>query len=306
MENMFDMIVIGGGAGGYTAALYAARAGLSVIVIDKAMAGGQMLLTQDIDNYPGFANGVDGFTLSDQFKKQAERFGALSKMTTVKSVELNADTKVIHCEAGDYFAKTVVIASGAIARPLGLDHEAELLGKGVSYCGTCDGMFYRNKKVVVVGGGNTAAEDALLLARVASDVTLIHRRDQLRAEHIYDVALRKEEKVKFAWDSVVDEILFDDKVKGVRVRNVKTNEISEIECEGLFISVGRIPVTDYLQDQITLDGGYVKAGDDTLTNIPGVFAVGDVRTKEVRQVVTAAADGAVAVHHAQNYLAKQS
>jgi thioredoxin reductase (NADPH) len=305
LNKIYDMVVIGGGPAGYTSALYAARAGLSVLVLEKLSAGGQMALTHQIDNYPGFESGIDGFTLADKMKNQAERFGAESKFAEVKELNLLATPKEIKTAKDTYFAKTVVVAMGANPRELGVDNETALVGRGVSYCAACDGMFYRGKTVAVVGGGDTAAVDALLLSRVAKKVVIIHRRDSLRATKIYHEPLFNAENIEFKWDSVVTEILFDDKVKGLKLKNLKNDEISEVAVDGVFVSVGRIPATDLLKGQIELDnGGYVIAGEDTKTNIEGVFAVGDIRTKDLRQVVTAVADGAVAVHSAEEYLAK--
>jgi thioredoxin reductase (NADPH) len=304
-SHLYDMIIVGGGPGGYTAALYAARAGLDALIIEKLSAGGQMAQTHQIDNYPGFESGIDGFTLADKMKNQAERFGAESKFAEVKELNLLATPKEIKTAKDTYFAKTVVVAMGANPRELGVDNETALVGRGVSYCAACDGMFYRGKTVAVVGGGDTAAVDALLLSRVAKKVVIIHRRDSLRATKIYHEPLFNAENIEFKWDSIVTEILFDDKVKGLKIKNVKNDEISEVAVDGVFVSVGRIPATDLLKGQIELDnGGYVIAGEDTKTNIEGVFAVGDIRTKDLRQVVTAVADGAVAVHSAEEYLAK--
>ncbi len=304
-NHVFDMIVIGGGPGGYTAALYAARAGLDVVLLEKQYAGGQMTQTHQIDNYPGYPDGIDGYTLADNMRRQAERFGAQSVYTEVVSTDLQADPKTVETVSGEYRARTVVIASGADPRRLGLDGEDALVGRGVAYCAACDGMFYRGKNVVVVGGGNTAAGDALLLSRVASHVTLIHRRDTLRAEKVYHEPLMAAENVTFAWNSTVDAILHDERVTGVRIRNTVTGEMSEIPCDGVFVSIGRKPASAFLGGQAELDeSGYIIADETTETSIPGVYAVGDVRTKALRQIVGAVADGAMAVHAAQEYLAR--
>ena len=304
---MYDMIIIGGGPGGYTAALYAARAGLQVLLLEKLSAGGQMALTHTIDNYPGFQDGIDGFTLGQQMKQQAERFGAKSKYATVKKVDLQADPKVVETGSGTFYGKTVVIATGAGPRELGLPNEKELVGRGIAYCAACDGMFYRGKTVVVVGGGNSAAADALLLSRMAKKVILVHRRDTLRATKIYHEPLLKAENVEFRWNSVVEELLHGQKVTGVRLRNTVSGEETLVEADGVFISIGRKPATELVSGQLVLDeNGYVVAGEDTQTNIAGVYAVGDVRTKQLRQIVTAVADGAVAVHMAEEYLASRS
>lgn len=304
-NKIYDMIIIGGGPAGYTAALYAARAGLCALVLERLAPGGQMALTHQIDNYPGFPDGVDGFTLADSMKNQAERFGVQTKLAEVKSLSLLENPKLIKTANESFLAKTVVLAMGANPRELGAQNETELVGRGVSYCAACDGMFYRGKTVAVVGGGDTAAVDALLLSRVAKKVVIIHRRDTLRATKIYHEPLLKAENVEFCWDSVVTELLHDEKISGVRLRNVKTGDFSEIAVDGVFVSVGRKPATELLQGQIELDeSGYVIAGENTKTNIDGVFAVGDIRTKSLRQVVTAVADGAVAVHSAEEYLSK--
>ena len=298
------MIIIGGGPAGYTAALYAARAGLDTLVLERLSAGGQMALTHQIDNYPGFEDGIDGFSLADKMKKQVERFGAKSKTAEVFRLDLTAEPKRIETASEIFLSRTVVLATGANPRELGVEKESELVGRGVAYCAACDGMFYRGKTVIVVGGGNTAAADALLLSRIAEKVILVHRRDTLRATKIYHEPLMQAENVEFRWNSTVKELLHEAKITGVRLSDVNTGEESTIACDGVFVSVGRKPATEFLGGQVELDGnGYVVAGEDTKTNIPGVFAVGDIRTKELRQIVTAVADGAVAVHEAEKYLA---
>lgn len=304
MMLICDMIVIGGGPGGFTAALYGARAGLSVLVLEKLSAGGQMALTHSIDNYPGFDEGIDGFELGQKMQQGAVRFGAEIKMSEVTSVDLHARPKVVHTDSGSYYGKTVVISTGAEPRTLGIPNEAERTGRGVHYCAACDGMFYRGKTVVIVGGGNSAAAEALVLSRVAKKVVLVHRRDTLRAEKASAAALKKAKNVEFTWDSEVIELLGDGKVSGIRVKNLKSGEETDIPCDGLFISIGRKPATELVKDQLKLDnGGYIVAGDDTCTSVPGVFAAGDVRTKAVRQIVTATADGAAAAYAAERFLA---
>ena len=307
MEQIYDLIVIGGGPGGYTAALYGARAGLSTLILEKLSAGGQMALTHQIDNYPGFPEGIDGFELAESMQQQAERFGAVTEYAEVYGVDLQSKPRVIETSEGKFLGRTVIIATGAGPRELGVPGEKELIGRGVNYCAACDGAFYKGKTVVVVGGGNTAAADAMLLSRVAKKVILVHRRDSLRATKIYHEPLMKAENVEFAWNSQVAEILHDRKVSGVILKDVHSGALRQIDCDGIFVSVGRKPVTEFLGDQLELDkGGYILAGESTKTNIPGVFAVGDVRTKFLRQVVTAVADGAVAVHMAEEYLAEQA
>ena len=304
VKPIYDMIIIGGGPGGYTAALYAARAGLNTLVLEKLSAGGQMALTHQIDNYPGFEDGIDGFELGEKMQRQAERFGAQTEYAEVFRVDLTAQPKMVETSEGIFRGRTVVLATGANPRELGVDGEAALVGRGVAYCAACDGMFYRGKTVVVVGGGNSAAADALLLSRIAKKVILVHRRDSLRATKVYHQPLLQAENVEFAWNSQVVELLHGEKLTGVRIRDVHTGEEQEIACDGLFVSVGRKPATAFLEGQVALDeNGYIIAGESTQASIPGVYAVGDLRTKALRQVVTAVADGAMAVHAAEEYLA---
>ena len=302
--HVYDMIVVGGGPGGYTAALYAARSGLDTLVLEKLSAGGQMALTEAIDNYPGFEEGIDGFTLAEKMQRQAERFGAKSEYAEVERVDLAASPKVLETSAGVFYGRTVVLATGAGPRELGLANEAALTGRGVAYCAACDGMRYRGRTVVVVGGGNSAAGDALALSRVAKKVILVHRRDSLRATKVYHEPLMRAENIEFRWNSAVTELLGGDRLTGVRLRDLRTGEETQLDCDGVFISVGRKPATELVQGQLELDrGGYIVADETTKTSLPGVYAVGDVRTKPLRQVVTAVADGAMAVHMAEEYLA---
>ena len=302
--DVYDMIVVGGGPGGYTAALYAARAGLDTLVLEKLSAGGQMALTEEIDNYPGFEDGIDGFTLAEKMQQQAERFGAKSEYAQVERMDLTAVPKVLETSEGTFYSRTVVLSTGANPRELGLPNEAALTGRGVAYCAACDGMRYKGKTVVVVGGGNSAAADAMLLSRIAKKVILVHRRDTLRATKIYHQPLMQAENLEFRWNSIVTQLLHEDNVTGVKLKNVNTGEETTVPCDGLFISVGRKPATELVQGQLELDrSGYVVADETTKTSLPGVYAVGDVRTKPLRQVVTAVADGATAVHMAEEYLA---
>lgn len=306
MKQRYDVVIIGGGPGGYTAALYAARAGLSVVVLEKLSAGGQMALTDQIDNYPGFESGIDGFLLGEKMQQQAERFGAVTELADVLSVRLSETEKEIETSEGTFLGSAVIFATGANPKTLGLPKEQELIGKGVNYCAACDGTFYKGKTVVVVGGGNSAAADALLLSRIAQKVIVVHRRDALRATKIYHQPLLQASNVEFQWNSTVTELIHSEKLTGVRIANVHTGEQTHIPCDGIFVSIGRTPATDLVKGQLILDdSGYIIADESTKTNIPGVFAVGDVRTKAVRQVVTAVSDGAVAAHHAEEYLAEQ-
>ena len=303
MAHIYDMLIVGGGPGGYTAALYAARSGLDVIVLEKLSAGGQMALTAHIDNYPGFDETVDGFTLGEKMRSAAERFGAKTELAEVYKLELSGEIKTAETSEGIFQGRTVVFATGANPRNLGVSDEQALIGRGINYCAACDGMFYRNKTVAVVGGGNTAAAEALHLSRIAKKVILIHRRDSLRATKIYHEPLTKAENIEFKWNSAVTKLLHGEKLTGIVLKDVNTGEESEISVDGVFVSIGRVPATTLVKDQLELDeSGYIKADETTRTNIPGVFAVGDVRTKALRQIVTATSDGAMAAHFAEEYL----
>lgn len=299
------MIVVGGGPGGYTAALYAARAGMQVAVVEKLAAGGQMAQTHQVDNYPGFEDGIDGIDLADKMQDQAHRFGAETIYAQVEHLELEAVPKTVHTDQGDYFAKTVVIATGANPRKLGLPMEQEFTGRGVHYCAACDGMFYRGNTVVVVGGGNTAAADALALSRIAQKVYVVHRRDTLRATKLYHKPLLEAKNVEFLWNSAITALEGDGRLSGVVVKDLQNGQERFLEVNGLFVSIGRVPATALVEGQLQLDqAGYIQAGEDTESSLPGVYAVGDVRSKQVRQIVTAVADGAVAAHAAESYLAQ--
>ncbi len=303
MNKVYDMIIIGGGPGGYTAALYAARAGLDTVVLEKLSAGGQMALTTQIDNYPGFPEGVDGFQLGEDMRTGAERFGAKTVYAEVFEADLKKEPKEIRTSDGTFYGKTVVIATGANPRELGVEGEQALVGKGVNYCAACDGMFYKGKTVAVIGGGNTAAAEAMHLSRICQKVYLIHRRDTLRATQIYHAPLENAENVEFRWNSRVTRLVHEDRLTGIEIADVHTDGRQEIPLDGIFVSIGRRPNTDLVAGQLQLDeSGYIIADESTRTNIPGVFAVGDVRTKAVRQIVTAVADGTVAAHQAQQYV----
>ena len=305
MERSYDVMIVGGGPAGYTAALYCARSGLKTVVLEKLSAGGQIALTEWVDNYPGFDEGIDGFSLGQKMQAGAGRFGAVTELAEVQALELTGSIKRAVTDQGVFEAKVVMLATGATPRPLGVAGEEQWLGRGIHYCAACDGMFYRGKTVAVVGGGNTAAADALLLSRVAKEVHVIHRRDTLRATKVYHQPLMEAENVIFHWDSQVESLLTGDTFQGVRLRNKKTGEVSDLSCDGVFVSIGRQPATELVTGQVELDkAGYVVADETTRTNLPGVFAIGDVRTKALRQVVTAAADGAVASYYADEYLAE--
>lgn len=306
MSHVYDTLIIGGGPAGYTAALYATRAGMDTAILERMSPGGQMALTDIIDNYPGFPEGVDGITLGMNMQMQAERFGAQTIYEDVVSVDFtDPSVKTVRTADNTYLARTVILATGANPRELGLEKERALTGKGVHYCAHCDGRFYKGKTVAVVGGGNSAVSDALYLSRVTEKVYVIHRRDSLRATKIYHEPLMKAENVEFVWNSEVTEILSDGRVTGVTVKNREDGSERRLDFSGLFVSIGRSPATDFLRGSVELDEyGYIVADESTRTSIPGVFAVGDVRTKALRQVVTAVADGATAIHYAEEYLAE--
>lgn len=303
-EKIYDVLVVGGGPGGYTAALYCARAGLSVAVLEQLAPGGQMATTELVENYPGFPEGIDGFELGDAMRRGAERFGAETVLAETLRAELTGTPKRLETSAGTYLGRTVVIATGAKPRTLGVDREEELRGRGVTYCATCDGMFFRNKEVVVVGGGNSAVADALVLAKLCKKVTLVHRRDSLRAPKT-SLASLESAGVEIAWNSVVTELLGQQRLEGVTLRDVVTGECRKVDCEGLFVAAGRVPDTALFRVELEVDEqGYLVAGETTQTRLPGVYAVGDVRQKPLRQIVTATADGAVAAHFIEEYLAE--
>ena len=301
-EKEYDVVIVGGGPGGYTAALYAARSGFSVLVLEKLSPGGQMATTEQIDNYPGFEDGIDGYTLATKMKKGADRFGVETAFAQVDEMELTANPKKLITSEGEVLGRTVILAMGASPRELDVPGEQEMRGRGVAYCAACDGMMYKNKTVVIAGGGNTAAADAILLSKICKEVHLVHRRDQLRASRIYIEPLNNS-NIIFHWNTRITGVLHEKKVIGAKLEDVNTKEVSYRPCDGIFVAVGRVPDTAILEGQVTLDShGYIQADETTRTNIPGVFAVGDVRTKPMRQIITAASDGAVASKYAEEFL----
>ena len=298
----YEVLIVGGGPAGYTAALYAARSGRRTAVVEKLSPGGQMATTSTIDNYPGFPDGVDGFELGEKMEAQARKYGVQTIYAEVTGAELAAVPKVLITSEGELTADAVIIATGAYPRQLGLPGESELWGRGIAYCAACDGMGYRGKVVAVNGGGNTAVEDAIYLSKLCKKVYLIHRRDSLRASAVYHKAL-EEAGVEIIWNSRVTALRKEKRLTGIELENVATGERSELACDGLFVAVGRVPDTAIFAGQVETDkAGYLTADESCRTSIPGVFAAGDVRTKALRQVITAAADGAVAAHYAELYL----
>ena len=302
-QKKYDAIIVGGGPGGYTAALYCARAGLNALVLEMMAPGGQMTTTNLIDNYPGFNDGIGGFELGEKMKAGAERFGVKTEFAEVTELQLSKMPKQIVTANGIYEADAIILATGTTPRTLDLPEESELRGRGISYCATCDGMFFKNKTVLVVGGGDSAAADALVLAKLCKKVYLVHRRDSLRASASYWNPLNSADNIEFIWNAQVTKLLHENVITGAELTDKVTGERTELACDGIFVAIGRLPNTSLVQGQINLDAsGYILADETTKTNIPGVFAVGDVRTKPLRQIVTAAADGAVASMFAEEYL----
>lgn len=299
-DNKYDFVTIGGGPAGLTAAIYAGRGLLKTLVIEKLMMGGQATITHMIDNYPGFPEGITGPDLMEKFEQQAKRFGTEFKLATVDKISMDGNMKVLKLGNEEIRAKTVLICTGAEPRRLNVPGETKLTGKGVSYCATCDGAFFRDAVIAVVGGGDSSVKEAIYLTKFASKVYVIHRRDELRAEKITAEQAFANEKIEFVWDSIVEEINGDHAVTSLKVKNVKDGSTSELEVEGAFIYVGMVPNTDFLKGFVELDeGGYIVADHDTHTKVTGVFAAGDVRRKLSRQVATAVGDGATAAMAAE-------
>jgi len=304
-EFMHDVIIVGGGPAGYTAALYCARAKLDTLLIEKMFSGGQMATTYMMENYPGFEEPISGPDLAVRMEKQARKFGAIVQNDDVIKLDLEGKIKIVTTKNTSYQSKTVILCMGASPRELGLPREREMRGRGVSYCATCDGAFFRNGTVAVVGGGDTAAEDAIYLSRLCEKVYLVHRRDKLRAIMTLQHEVFNNKRIEPVLDSVVDEIIGETEVKGIWVRNVKTGERKELEVEGIFIAIGVAPNTELVKDRLLLnEDGYIITDERMRTNIPGVFAAGDLRDKVLRQVITAASDGAVAAYSAERYISE--
>ena len=308
MSETYDVVIVGSGPAGYTAALYAARANLDVLLFQGFEVGGQLMLTSDVENYPGYRDGVMGPDMMDDFEAQAARFGAKMRPQNVERVDFSGRPFRLWAEDEDepVFARAVVIATGAKAKWLGLPGEERLMGRGVSGCATCDGFFFKDKRVAVVGGGDTAMEEALFLTKFAAEVLLIHRRDQFRASKIMLDRAQKNPKITFITDTVIQDVLGEDSVEGVTIKNLKTGEEREVQVDGFFAAIGHAPATGIFEDQVEMDGGgYILQKENTMTSVPGVFAAGDVSDKRYRQAVTAAGDGCRAAIDAERWLEEQ-
>lgn len=298
---MKDLIIIGAGPSGLSAAVYAGRAQLDTLLIEKNFHGGQMLNTNEVENYPGILE-TTGPELSITMYEHAKKFGIEPTIEEVFKIEVDGKIKRVVTNVNTYETKSIILSMGAKPRELGLHNERDLWGRGISYCAICDGGFFRDKSVAIIGGGDTAVEDALYMSRIAKKVYLIHRRDELRAQKILQEQLFKASNVEILWDTVVEELIAEDVLTGLKLKNKKNNQLNEIEVNGTFIAVGTIPITDLVKEVVELDAqGYVIAGEDCATSVPGIFAAGDIRQKRLRQIITAAADGAVAVYEAEKY-----
>lgn len=302
MEKIYDVIIIGAGPAGMTSSIYASRANLDVLMVEKKYPGGQMLSTAEIENYTGYEN-ITGPDLSEKMFEHSKKFGTDFVFGEIKKVKIENNIKILEISGKTYKAKSIIIATGTQARLLGIEGEKEFTSKGVSYCAVCDGAFFKGKNVVVIGGGDSAIEESLYLANLVNKVTVVHRRDELRAQKILQDRVFKKKNIEFCWDSIPVKINGEKKVTGIEVKNVKTNEIKKIEAEGIFIYIGMIPQTEVFKDLNILDEkGYVIADENMLTSVEGVFVAGDVRQKEIRQVVTATSDGAIAAQSAYKYI----
>ena len=306
MPENFDTVIVGGGPAALSAAIYAGRAEMKTLILERLYLGGQVATTFKIDNYPGFPDGVEGPELISRMEVQAKRFGAEFRNEEVTRIDLEGDLKVITTSENVYRCPTVILSMGADPRKLGIPGEKELRGRGVSYCGTCDAPFFRGKKVVVVGGGDAALSEALHVSRFAGEILLVHRRDQFRAEKIYQNQVRQDPRIKLVLDTVVEKINGKERVEGVDVRNVKTGRADVIPCDGVFIFIGNVPNTHFLCNVFPMDcGGHIETDVNMMTKVPGIFAVGDLRKYSYRQVATAVGEGATAAIAAEHWIARK-
>ena len=306
-SDIYEVIIVGGGPAGLTAGLYSSRAGLTSCLIEKGIFGGQITYAERVENFTGFPEGISGLELGEKMHEQARKHGLKTLAAEVTGLEIRGALKIIKTTEGDYAGKVVIMAGGAVRRKLGVEGESRLTGRGVSYCAVCDGAFFRDQKVAVVGGGDTAITEALHLAKFASKITIIHRRNQFRAGHILQEKLQSEPKIDFLWDTTVSAIEGTDMVEGIKLLNVKTGQRSIMEVSGVFVSVGTNPDTDYVKGILPLDeSGYIITNEKMETPIPGVLAAGDIRHNSARQAITAAGDGATAAIYAQKYLTEST
>ena len=301
--DIYEVIIVGGGPAGLTAGLYSSRAGLTSILIEKGIFGGQITYAEHVENFTGFPEGISGQELGEKMHEQARKHGLKILTAEVTGLEMQGAMKLVKTTEGDYTGRTVIMAGGAVRRKLGVEGETRLTGRGVSYCAVCDSAFFRDQRVVVVGGGDTAITEALHLAKFAANITIIHRRDQLRAGHVLREKLRSEPKIDFLWDTTVTAIEGADTVERIKLLNVKTGQGAEMEVSGVFVSVGTNPDTEYVKTLLPLDeSGYIITNEKMETPVPGIFAAGDIRNNSARQAITAAGDGATAAIYAQKYL----
>lgn len=301
-KTEYDVAIIGGGPAGLAAAVYAARGGMKTVIFEKALVGGQITTTADVENYPGFEDNMSGFDIADKMRKQAEKFGTEIKLENIKSIQSDNFYKIVETDSNKYYAKSVILATGANPRKLGVQGEAKYTGRGVSYCATCDGALYRDKIVAIVGGGDSAVEEAIFLTKFAKKVYIIHRRDEFRAVKLIQKRAFENDKIEMIWDSIVKEIKGGDFIEKVELYNKKTKEVSELDLDGIFIYVGIIPNNELVKSDVDLDEqGFILTDETMCTKVPGLFAAGDVVHKALRQVITAASDGATAAFSAEKW-----
>ncbi len=305
MDNEYQLIILGGGPAGLTAGIYAARNKLNTLLVEKAMAGGLITMAEWVENYPGFPDGISGLDLAEQMQKQAEKFGLKQVTAEVNGLKIENGRKLVKTSEGDFRTKAVIVACGSDRINLNVPGEKQFTGRGVSYCATCDAAFFRDQPVAVVGGGNSAVSEAIHLTKFASQVTIIHRRDQLRAARIVEEKARSEPKIKFLWNTTVNAVLGNEKVEKLELNNVATGQKTTLAVSGVFVSIGQKPNTDFLKGVVTLDAnGYVITNEKMETSVPGILAAGDIRSNSIRQTISAAGDGATAAVYADRFISE--